>query len=156
MNISIFVACYVVIYLANPRRIAAQVLQSLPSTLAHELAHYLVALMLGCHPSDFSLLPKRISKTSWRLGSVSFIPGMFSAGIVALAPLWVLGLLSYWILWLRPPSPDLWIELLAGIVGGITAWGAVPSSTDWSIAVRYPAGTLLLAFAFANFFASSG
>lgn len=156
MNLSILVATLVVLHLANPRRIASHVVQSLPSTLAHELSHYLVAAVLGCKPTGFSLIPKRMSKTSWQLGSVSFTPGLFSAGLVALAPLWLQGLISYWILWLRPPSSDIGIELLSGIVGGISVWAAIPSKVDWNIAIRNPAGTLLLAYAMASFLASSG
>ena len=63
---------------------------------------------------------------------------------MALAPLLVMGPASYWILWLRPATHDPLTELVAGLAGGFAAWAAPPSSQDWFIALRYPAGTLLM------------
>jgi hypothetical protein len=145
MNLSLIVAGLMALHLLTTRRFAALALQSLPSTVAHELSHFLVALLLGCRPSGFSLIPKRLSQNHWQLGSVTFTPGKLSTGFVALAPLWVLGAASYWILWLRPQSASTGEELLWGVLGGFTAWAAIPSSTDVALALRYPAGTALLA-----------
>lgn len=149
LKLCLVVASLYVMQLFATKRIAALVLLQLPSTFAHELAHWLVALVLGCRPSGFSLIPKRTSETSWQFGSVTFRPGMFSAGFVALAPMLVLGPTSYWILWLRPASHDLLTEALAGLAGGLTAWAALPSSTDLFIALRYPVGTALMLIALA-------
>lgn len=140
---SLLVAVLLVVQFATMKRIAALWLLQLPSTIAHELSHWLVALVLGCRPSRLSLWPKRLDDKTWQLGAVTFTPGTFTAGFVALAPVWVLGTATYWILWLRPEA-DPGTEFLAGLAGGITAWGCLPSSTDVSIALRYPAGTALL------------
>lgn len=147
--LSLILAGLLVLYLTSTKGIAALVLQRLPSTIAHELSHWIVAAVLGCRPSGFSLFPKRIAKNHWQLGAVTFVPGTLSAGFVALAPLWVLGSISYWLLWLRPLSGDIGIEILAGIAGGFTALGALPSSTDVEIALRYPVGTTVLAICLA-------
>src|SRR5215468_7831197 len=58
---------------------------ALPGTLAHESAHFLVALLLGARPAFPSLVPVR-SERGWRLGSVSFRAGKLRAGPIALAP----------------------------------------------------------------------
>ncbi|PNG49969.1 MULTISPECIES: hypothetical protein [unclassified Variovorax] len=145
MNLSHIVAGLICLHFLTTRRIAMLAVQSLPSTVAHELSHFVVALLLGCRPAGFSLIPKRVRDNYWELGSVTFTPGKLSTGFVALAPLWVLGAASYWILWLRPSSAAIGEELLWGMVGGITAWAAIPSSTDVAVALRYPAGTALLA-----------
>jgi len=149
LKVCLAVALLLSMQLLVTRRFAALALLRLPSTIAHELSHWAVALVLGCRPSGLSFVPRRQPDNSWRLGSVMFYPGTFSAGFVALAPLWVMGTASYWILWLRPVSPALGTEVLAGLAGGIAAWAALPSSTDWHVALRYPVGTALLLIAFA-------
>jgi hypothetical protein len=149
LKVCLAVALLVSLQLLVTKRFVALALLRLPSTIAHELSHWVVALALGCRPSGLSIIPKRLEDKSWRLGSVMFYPGTFSAGFVALAPLWVMGTASYWILWLRPVSPHLGTEVLAGVAGGLAAWAAPPSSTDWHVALRYPVGTALLLIAFA-------
>ncbi len=144
MRPCLFVALLFSLQLLLTRGIASIALQRLPATIAHELAHFMVALVCRAHPRGFSLIPKRVSDNSWQLGAVIFTPGTFSAGFVALAPLWVNGPLCYWILWLRPESNSLLYESGFGLMGGIAAWASVPSSSDWSIALRYPAGTAIV------------
>jgi hypothetical protein len=46
-------------------------LLSLPGTIAHELAHFVVGLLLLAKPRGFSIWPRAQGNT-WRLGSVSF------------------------------------------------------------------------------------
>ncbi|EEF22894.1 conserved hypothetical protein, partial [Ricinus communis] len=113
LKVCLAVALLLSMQLLVTKRFAALALLRLPSTIAHELSHWVVALVLGCRPSGLSFVPKRQPDNSWRLGSVMFYPGTFSAGFVALAPLWVMGTASYWILWLRPVSPELGTEVLA-------------------------------------------
>lgn len=115
----------------------------LPGTLAHELAHYLVAVATFSSPSPISLHLKR-DANGWRLGSVAFLPGFWTAGLVALAPAWVLPLVIYG-LWREAYVSGLVYNLAAGYLAMILAAAALPSRQDWSIAIRYPAGTLIIA-----------
>lgn len=144
MLISHLVAVVATIFMLQSRAIGWVALNRLPSTILHELAHYLVALVLGAKPSGFSLMPKKMGTNTWQLGAVHFIPGTLSSGIIALAPFWVLFPCSYWILKLREPSTDLSLEITAGLVGAIMLWGSIPSSTDLEIALKYPIGTAIV------------
>lgn len=144
MSLSLIIAALLIVQFAAIKWTVVLFALRLPSTIVHELAHWLVAFVLGCRPHGYSLIPRRIGPNSWRLGAVRFFPGPISTGFVALAPLWVLAPMSYCILWLRPNSGSVWTEVLAGLVGGIFAIASVPSKTDWSLAMRYPVGTLAL------------
>ena len=101
----------------------------------------MVALLLGARPSGISIIPRSLGNGKWRLGVVHFRVHWASAGAVALAPLWVLAPLSFWGLWLRQPSGDFFGEILWGIFGAVAGWGALLSSTDIAIALRYPIGS---------------
>src|SRR5207253_2132543 len=65
-------------------------LLSLPGTIAHELAHFVVGLVLLAKPRGFSIWPRAHAHT-WTLGSVSFGNiGLLNGAFVALAPLLLL------------------------------------------------------------------
>ena len=65
-------------------------LLSLPGTIAHELTHFVVGLLLLAKPRGFSIWPTPQGHT-WRLGSVSFGNiGLLNGAFVALAPLLLL------------------------------------------------------------------
>lgn len=119
-------------------------LARLPGTLAHEFAHYFVALVTFSSPSSMSLRLKRI-EGGWELGSIDFRPGFWTAGLVALAPGWILPLCIYG-LWREAAASSATYNLVAGYVAMTFAYGAVPSRSDWGIAIRYPIG-MLIAFA---------
>lgn len=110
-----------------------------PSTVLHELAHWLVALVCGARPSLPVLWPKK-QGDEWVLGSVAFEPSTFATGWIALAPWWFLGGLSVGVL-AMPPAP-LPLEVLKGIVAGYGAWGSVPSRKDFELVLKYPLGGL--------------
>src|SRR5437899_11438356 len=65
-------------------------LLSLPGTIAHELTHFVVGLLLLAKPRGFSIWP-RAEGSTWRLGAVSFGNiGLLNGAFVALAPLLLL------------------------------------------------------------------
>src|SRR4051812_2580581 len=70
-------------------------LVALPGTFAHELAHFIVGLLLGARPSFPSLIPVRTQR-GWRLGAVSFRVGRVRAMPIAIAPLLLLPLACWW------------------------------------------------------------
>lgn len=115
------------------------VVWNLPSTAAHELAHWVVALFTGCRPGFPSLWPRKEGEGLWVLGSVAFTPRPFFAALVALAPLY-LALVSYWALFARAPTDELTTELLWGVTSAFLTRGSLPSGPDWAIAVKHPLG----------------
>lgn len=114
-----------------------------PATVLHELAHWLIALITGSRPGAVTLWPKK-TQGGYELGSVAFEPGRWSGGLVALAPLWVLGPSALYLLVHRPASAALSHELFWGVVAAYCLSGCLPSAQDWTIAIRYPLGALLV------------
>jgi hypothetical protein len=114
---------------------------ALPGTLAHELAHAGMALLLRARPSMPSLVPQK-SAEGWRLGSVNFRAGMLRSVPIALAPVG-LAPLAIWIaahtLAAHPVDAryGLWTWLC-----GTLASACLPSRPDWRIAAP---GLLVLA-----------
>ncbi|MGN7614709.1 hypothetical protein ACQZV8_21785 [Magnetococcales bacterium HHB-1] len=120
-------------------------LLNLPGTLFHELAHYLVGLLLLAKPNDISIWPKKQPDGGFRLGSVSFSRlNSLNALPTSLAPLLLLPLayqldrnfLDYFPL--EPPYLFLKIFLVI-----ILLKNALPSRTDLSIALKYRLGLLI-------------
>ncbi len=115
---------------------------TLPATLVHELAHWASALILGAKPAPIRLRLRKLGD-HYEFGAVEFVARWWSAGIVALAPLvWSFAGVSTWVL---DPNPEGLIELAWKIP--VCAWfiaAGSPSSRDWAIALRYPAGPLVL------------
>lgn len=115
----------------------------LPTTICHELCHFIVALLLGCRPSLPRLFPRKI-RQGWELGSVMFVPRKGAAALVALAPLLQLPIA---LLLLSAPSDNAAYNLLiCAPLAGVTMLGCVPSSQDWRIAFGDPLGLILAAF----------
>ena len=76
-------------------RYAIYVALTLPGTLAHELMHWLLAVITNGRPDSISLIPYR-QRGRWILGEVTLRnPRWYNTGIIAFAPL-VLPLLAYW------------------------------------------------------------
>lgn len=148
MSLAVSVALWVLMLKARSS-LTVLILVTLPATLVHELAHWLVAFLLGARPSFPSVVPRKEDNGSWSLGSVKFRPGMLTAGVVALAPLLLLAPLAIWGLWFLAPG-SVGTELARGLVFGFVAWGSIPSSTDWEISLRYPVGTTVALLALAS------
>lgn len=121
----------------------AYALTTLPGTILHELAHYIVALCFSADPGNFNIIPD-----GENLGSVTFYPTSVNAASVALAPFLLAPLvLKLAIVGARANS----ILFIGGIIYVCAcAWTAcLPSSPDWQIALSYPtslpiAGAMLL------------
>ena len=143
----------VLLLLFTVRGTVKLVLLNLPSTVAHELAHWAVGVVTASSPSFPSLLPRQIGKGTWQLGEVSFLARNGYAAWVALAPLFLL-LVVFWVIFQRSASETLSVEAGWGIACGFLAWGSLPSSQDWSIALKYPLGaaSAMTAFCLAGYF----
>jgi len=134
--LSIF--CYVVLLGARSSLWGLAVL-ALPGTFAHELAHFIVGLILGAKPSSFSLQPQRRAK-GWRLGAVTFRRvGVLNGAFIALAPL---GLLPLGWLCLMHLSVPAWATahwagwFIAAYLSATLFYACVPSLTDIKLGGR--------------------
>jgi hypothetical protein len=111
----------------------AYALVGLPGTLAHELAHFVVALVLGARPTLPSLIPKRTDH-GWLLGSVPFRAGHVRALPIALAPLLLAPLALWWAgTFLQSASWPLFC-VHVWIVAALVA-GSLPSMADLKLAL---------------------
>jgi len=126
-------------------------LLSLPGTIAHELAHFVVGAVLLAKPRGFSIWPTAQGRT-WRLGSVSFGNiGLLNGALVALAPLLLLPIA--WLCLVHVLLP-LWNDnqwgwwLLAGYLAATALFAALPSFQDIKLGGR----SLLLYTALGGFF----
>ena len=114
-------------------------LLSLPGTIAHELAHFVVGALLLAKPRGFSVWP-RAHAQGWRLGSVSFANiGLLNGAFVALAPLLLLPIA--WLCVIHVLLP-LWNDrqwgwwLLAGYLTATALFAALPSFQDMKLGGR--------------------
>lgn len=101
----------------------------------HELAHFLVGIVLFAKPSGFSLLPHR-QGNGVQLGSVTFRGlNMFNSLPVALAPLGLIaaafGLFRNWSRWF---TPTLFSTAAIYFASFILIYNALPSMQDLKIA----------------------
>ena len=114
------------------------VLSNLPMTIAHELAHFAVALLLGGKPSAVSLWPTRNGRR-WRLGSVTYHATLLSALPTALAPLaWLIigGYLLTEKSTLAGESSLILSSIYLGIYICVSA--SIPSLQDMKIVLTHP------------------
>lgn len=117
---------------------------TLPATALHELAHAVVGLLCGARPSSWTLWPRRVSASAWRLGGVGFLNlRWWNGGAVALAPLlWllvisVLARMAALNLQVLPAQLPAWGVLVAA-AGVVWLWIAVaPSRSDWQLALQH-------------------
>lgn len=116
---------------------------ALPGTLAHELAHYLVALLLLAKPSFPSLVPQR-TLHGWRLGSVAFHAGRLRSVPIALAPLLLAPLALAWANEFMVPAGWPMVALQAWIVGALLS-ACLPSRAD--VRIAFPALVVLIGLA---------
>lgn len=140
----VLAAVFVVSQLVARLGLAAYCIFALPGTLAHELAHYLVALALRARPSLPSIVPER-TKTGWRLGSVGFYAGPLRGAPIALAPMALAPLSLWWASSTLPAQPFGLTYVACAWVAVTSFQASLPSSADWWIAA--PALFLVVAVA---------
>ena len=122
-------------------------LVAMPGTLAHELAHYLVALALFAKPSFPSLIPQRTAH-GWRLGSVTFRAGLARALPIALAPFALMPLALWWAATRMSPAVGALYCMHAWIIAALLS-ASLPSSADFKIALPALAVITIAALAYA-------
>lgn len=125
------------------RSVRSVYLLALPGLIGHELAHFLIAWVLCAEPRPIKLYPVKDEDGGWTLGSVDFTPAWWSAGAIAIAPLYLLVPVIYLLFHLAYRWTLGW-QLAAGYLAAVLTWNALPSGKDWGIAIRYPIGTIFL------------
>ena len=115
-------------------------------TLSHELAHFIVGLLVGAEPNRITIIPRRRGKV-WELGSVMFNNlRWYNAAPAALAPLLVLAI-PLAVAWYRTRhgldfgALDLALTLLLA-PQLLSFW---PSPVDWKLALRSWPWALIIA-----------
>jgi hypothetical protein len=111
----------------------------LPGVVLHELAHFMVGMVLGADPVSFSLIPQRRGDGRWALGSVVFrriTP--FNAVPIACAPLGLVPLAFFvhgsWFNWLPVTLANtLWLYVVLFLLAG----NALPSRQDLRVAANW-------------------
>lgn len=111
----------------------AYALIALPGTLAHELAHYVVAVLLRARPQFPQLWPERVGST-WRLGSVTFVAPWWRAMPIAIAPIVLLPASLWWASELTFEASGGWFWLHAWIAASLAS-ASLPSRTDLRLAL---------------------
>jgi len=122
-----------IIYLSRYAGMWIYALTALPGTLAHELAHFVVAFVLGARPAFPSLLPVRTQR-GWQLGSVQFRVGQARALPIAMAPLLLAPLALWWASALLHPALSPLYFLHVWIVAALVT-ASLPSTTDFKLAL---------------------
>ncbi len=105
---------------------------TLIATFLHEAMHWACAIVLGANPSFPRLIPER-TPTGWRLGSVSFTPGLLKNIPIALAPFLLAPFGLWWAAEYMHPATGWWYVMHAWIAGTVIM-ACLPSSQDWKIA----------------------
>lgn len=138
------VAALAILHLAR-RSFLLAALVSLPGTVAHELCHWAVGLLLNGQPRSFTVLPQRQGR-GYVLGSVGFAHlRWFNAPFIGLAPLLLLpGAYGLFRWKLQGTATFGWPQAwLAFLVANLLI-AALPSGQDLRLAARSPLGWLLL------------
>ena len=154
-TIAVFAAVFWLMQRGLRRSVRLWALVTLPATMLHELAHALVGLMLSARPASWSLWPRRVGTTAWRLGYVGFTNlRWWNGGAVALAPLaWALVIAA-----IARQAPEVPMRLplawSAGLgVALVWLWIAVaPGRSDWTLARQYWLSALCFLGAWAGAF----
>ncbi len=127
------VGAMLIIYVCRYAGMWIYALTAFPGTVAHELAHFVVAFVLGARPAFPSLIPVRTQR-GWQLGSVAFRVGHLRALPIAMAPLLLAPLAVWWAAaLLHPALPPLYF-LHVWIVAALFS-ASLPSRTDFRLAL---------------------
>lgn len=118
-------------------------LLAFPSTVLHELMHFVVALLTNGKPIAFNVIPRN-NGGSYKLGHViSSNPTWYNRGLIGLAPLFLIPMawmLAHWM----PSKHNIWVGILYAYTLGSMLYGSLPSSADWKCAWSAPIGTMIL------------
>ena len=140
-----FIALVLVLIHVARRWMPMYALLAWPGTVLHELAHWLVALMLGGQPASFSVVPVRAER-GWRLGSVGIRRvRWYNALPIGCAPLLLAPLAVFALVHAARVEASSWVHWAGLYVATCAAVSCLPSLTDWKLVWSRPFGSLLYA-----------
>lgn len=139
MIAAIIATCLLLALIAVPKSTMRGLWTVWPSTVAHELSHFFVALFTGCRPSFPQLIARKEKAGKIVLGEVSFTARTIGTGMAALAPAWVLAPAA----WFTLVHASEQSPVLAGVVAGYLAYGCLPSTRDFALAFSDPLGSAI-------------
>jgi hypothetical protein len=118
----------------------------LPGTIAHELAHWSIALLCGGRPLPPSLWP-RTAGPRWTLGEVTIRnPRWYNLAQIALAPLLLLPLaVLIYRHWLQFYSLVHWQHWLGLYLVAMLLHSSIPSREDFALLLRLRWPLLIIA-----------
>jgi hypothetical protein len=118
---------------------------NIPGTLLHESMHFFVGALMNAQPTSFDLVPHRGENGGYVMGSVGFTHiRTYNALPSAMAPLLLLPLGYYLNRWyFQNISVTLWNYLGYVLLQTVVIENAVPSGTDFKVALKHPLGVLI-------------
>lgn len=118
---------WLALQLAAPNKL---VLLRMPGVLTHEIAHWLAAHLTRSSPGPVRI-PWRKDKAGYlTYATVKFTPGFFTAGVVAMAPLFV----APWV-----ATPLIAAGPITAVIAGAVMAHSWPSGADWRVLLSKPA-----------------
>lgn len=122
--------------IARASNIIVVCITQLPGVVLHELAHFLMGILLRADPDSFNIIPQRRLDGRWTLGSVAFRRvTAFNAVPIAFAPLGLVPLAFYvyqsWFDWLPLTLAN---TLTLYVTVFLLMYNALPSRQDVRIA----------------------
>ncbi len=115
----------------------------LPGTLLHELAHWIIATLLGGQPTSLSVVPGR-TEHGWRLGSVGIARvRWFNALPIGLAPLLLAPIAVLALIHASRADAASWVHWALLYVASSAAVSCLPSLQDLKVVASRPLGALL-------------
>ena len=128
----LLIATVLIFNLVAPRLgMWAYSLFALPGTVAHELAHFVVAFLLRAQPSFPNFIPKR-DGDAWRLGSVQAAPNLITTIPIALAPFLLLPAGLWYAVSIMSDGTGWWYLIHAWIASTLLV-ASLPSRQDWFV-----------------------
>ena len=121
---------------------------NIPGTVLHETMHFLVGLVLNARPTSYDLIPRRDGNGNYVMGSVGFRNiTSYNALPAALAPLILLPIGYYLNIWYFDNiNINIFNYILYILLHTIIIENAIPSSTDFKVALSYPIGLIFYGF----------
>jgi len=109
----------------------------LPSTILHELLHFIVGFLTFAKPVSFSVIPKKSADGSYTLGEVQFSNlNFFNSIPTALAPLLMLiGLYFFDLYYWNYANENIWYFILFVYINFTAVYSGIPSGQDFKVAL---------------------
>ena len=154
LEMALFLGIVLVVFLNNIKHKLLQsknyflvFLMGFFTTLPHELAHYIVALILGGRPFGLYLFPKKVEAGGyihWTFGSVNAYVNSFNGFFIGIAPIiWLV--IGYFVAkyYFYYVDVSFFSVILFFLIEWILIENGLPSKTDLDIAFSSSVGVII-------------